>query len=339
MRTKAILLVLLIINIHTYGSVRIIGKGATYPAIYYNELFKNYPDSEVTIHYKGIGSGQGYLALKNNQTHFAGSDLIINKTLQKHLNTAILQIPSTFSAIAICYQLENIPTLNLTSELLSKIFRGKIRYWDHPLIKKINPHTNLPHIKIIPIYRKNNSGSTFIFSHYLSESDSQWNSQMGTKAKHDFPVGLGSNDSQESIDLLHQIQGGITYVGLDYTKKQNTYTANIKNNHGNYIKPTRDALEKSFEDKDIMDSKLILTNAKQPTAYPITSFSWIILKQNLSSKEMSKKEAIELKKLLLWLINDEKTKTLLGYKRLPKNVRKNALKQLETLTYNKKPIK
>ena len=322
------------VNIHSSGS--------SYSYLYYQKAFNEYSlKNNIYVEYKSSNSLEGFIDLKNKVVDFAGVDMFINDRLMKHISTKnkLLHIPTCVSGIAIVYNLPNNEKINLTADLVHNILTGQITKWNDPKIEKENPTLILPNIKIIPIYREGNSGSTYILSSFLAKASNQWKLDYGLTSQLNLPFGLKAKNSNDIVQLIEQVSGSFSYIGLSYLDQTSISSAHIKNSNGNFIKPSKKSIQESANVDLKDDTRQLITNTSATHGYPISGLSWIIIYQNQNYENRSKVKATEIKQLLTWLITKGQNNIeSLGYAQLPPKTIQLSLNIIEKITYDSEKI-
>ncbi len=281
------------------------GGGATFPYPLYQKMFQSYKgNTDITIKYAPIGSGKGYQKLKDDELQFSATDMFFDSKLLSDLPRNALHIPICLGSVAIAYNLPGNPDIQLNAEIISGIFLGKITHWNDDKIQAANPSILLPDLFIVPIHRAKSSGTTYIFSEYLSKTNPEWKDQVGITPTLEGSIGIGAENSLESAKMLQQILGGITYQELSYCLSNHQTVAKIQNQKGNFIKPSIQSVSQSGNTTIPVDGRISLTNTDSIDGYPIASFSWIVVYKELHYGQQTKKQAEELVKLLWWMTHD-----------------------------------
>jgi phosphate transport system substrate-binding protein len=289
------------------SSVSLTGAGATFPAPLYTKWFDEYNKlTGVKVNYQAIGSGAGISQITEGTVDFGASDGIMSAdqtTKAESKSGPILHIPMTDGSVAVCYNLPGITSgqLKLTGEILANIYLKKITKWNDPAITALNPGLNLPDTAIAVVYRSDGSGTTYIFTNYLSKVSADWSSQVGNATSVKFPGDIGGQGSAGVAGQVQQLPGAIGYVELAYAMQNKISWAALKNSAGNFIEPSLAATTKAAEGVTLPDDmKVMLTNSSNPDAYPIVGFTWILVYVN--QKDKTKGEALA--KMLWWAIHD-----------------------------------
>jgi phosphate transport system substrate-binding protein len=316
------------------------GAGATFPSPLYKKLFSDYTkQTGITIEYNAVGSGEGYSLLKKNFSDFSATDMFLNNNLLTHLGKEVIHIPTCLGGVAITYNLPKNPEILLSPDVISDIFIGKINKWNHPKIQSLNPAVTLPDLYIVTIHRSDISGTTFIFTEFLTKTVKEWEEKIGIAPQIKWVKGVSAKSNHEVSKLVQQISGSIGYQELLHALSNNISTAHIQNSKGNFIKPTLESISLSGNTDIPADTRISLVNTDAPYGYPISSFTWLVIYKDLAESSLSLKEAKELKKLLWWITHDGQKKIEeMGYSPLHKKVIKLIESNLNEVTFNKKKL-
>jgi phosphate transport system substrate-binding protein len=309
------------------------GAGATFPYPMYSKWFSEYnklhPD--VQINYQSIGSGGGIRQVLNGTVDFGASDGPMSDEQLKEAKTKILHIPTVLGAVVPAYNVPGVSgEVKFTPEALAGIFLGKIQNWNDPAIVKANPGVNFPNQAIIVVHRSDGSGTTFIFTDYLSKVSSDWESTVGKGTSPKWPVGLGGKGNEGVAGQIRQLQGSIGYVELIYAVENKITYGSVKNVAGNFVKATLDGVTEAAASVKSMpaDFRVSITNAPGKTAYPISSFTWLLIPEQAKDAKKGK----ILADFLEWMVNEgQKMTSQLSYAPLPAGVAekvKVAIKQI-----------
>jgi len=319
-----------------YKGVELLGAGATFPYPLYSKLFDTFYNIEnVKVNYQSIGSGGGIRQLLNKTVHFGATDAFMTDEEISNAPKPIIHIPTCLGADVITYNLPNNPQLSLTPDLLADIFLGKITNWNDPRIKKINPDIKLPNLHIVVVHRSDGSGTTFIFSDYLSKVSQEWEKKVGRGKSLNWPTGLGGKGNEGVSGLVKQTPGSIAYVELIYAIGNGMPVAAIQNKSGNFIMPSIESVSQSANIELPEDTRISITNTDAPQGYPISSFTWLIIYEELNILKINEQQANALIKLLWWMTHDgQKLLEPLHYAPLPDAAVKNVEKLLKKIKFN-----
>jgi len=316
----------------------LLGAGSTFVYPLFSKIFSKYTASKVN--YQSIGSGGGILQLTNKTVDFGDSDAPLNEDQTKKMSAPVLHIPMTSGAVVVTYNVPGVKGgLNLSGKDLADIFLGKITKWNSPEIADANKGVALPDLPIVVVHRSDGSGTSFIFTDYLTKVNADWAKKVGKASAVNWPAGLGGKGSEGVAGLVKQTPGGITYVELAYAKQNGMAFANIQNKGGKYIAPTIEATTLASNVTIPADSKVSITNTDNAKGYPIASFTWALIYKEQNYNGRSKARATELLKLLWYNVHQGQAECApLNYAPLSKSAVKAAEAILKSATYDGKPI-
>ncbi len=323
------------------SAVDLQGAGASFPYPFYSKVFDAYNASVgVKVNYQAIGSGGGVKQTINQVVDFGASDEPVSDSKLKSAPGKLLHMPTCLGAVVVSFNIDGVDKLNLTADVLSDIFLGKIKKWNDKKIAKINKGAKLPAIPINVVHRADGSGTTFIFTDYLSAVSKNWKNKIGKGKTVNWPVGVGAPQNAGVAAQVKNTKGSIGYVELAYAKKNNLPYATMKNKSGNWITPSLEATSLAADTKLPADTRVSLVNSAAKDGYPIVSFTWLLVYQEQNYKGRTQEQAIETYKTVRYLLTDgQKYATSLDYGALPKSAQATALGILETLTYDGKLLK
>jgi phosphate transport system substrate-binding protein len=298
------------------------GAGATFPYPMYSKWFSQYhklhPDIE--INYQSIGSGGGIRQVLAGTVDFGASDGPMTDEQLKEAKTKILHVPTVLGADVPAYNIPGVTAeLKFTPETLAGIFLGKITSWNDASLKKDNPEVNLPNQSIILVHRSDGSGTTYIWTDYLSKISPEWQSQVGKGTSVKWPVGLGGKGNEGVAGMIRQMPGAIGYIELIYAVQNKIPYGVVKNAAGNFVKASLESVTAAAASVKNMpaDFRVSITNAPGKDAYPISSFTWLLIPTQ--SKDAAKGKILA--DFLNWMVDDgQKMTAELTYAPLPENV-------------------
>lgn len=335
--------VLLLAACGSNSGEKISGAGATFPQPFYNIVFKKFAESTSNrVNYGAIGSGAGIRNLQDKTVDFGASDAFMSDDEIKEIGTDVIHIPTAMGAVVLSYNLPGVDGLKLTASIISDIYRGKITNWQDEKIKALNPDLSLPNQAITPVYRSDGSGTTFVFSDYMSKADSVWNEEIGTGKALKMPnnVGVASKGNPGVAGVVKETLGSIGYIGSEYALALALPTALIQNNAGNFVAPDEKSISASAETDIPNDTRVMITNSANPEAYPISTFTWIIVYKEQSYNNRSEAKAKALVGLLNFIIGEEgqsiASKT--HYAPLSASVVEKTKANIASMTFNGKAI-
>ena len=329
MKPKIILTFILFLTVLvgiSSAQMKMNGAGATFPYVIYSKWFDVYHQKTgIEFNYQAIGSGGGIRQVIEGTVDFGASDAPMSDDQMKQVKdkqgSDILHIPTVMGAVVVTYNLPKVGKgLKLTPDVLSDIYLGTITKWNDSKITSINTGLNLPDEAIFVTHRSDGSGTTNIFTGYLTKVSDSWKSKVGQGTSVNWPVGLGGKGNEGVAGLVKQTEGSIGYVELAYAEKNNLPYAALKNKAGYFVEPTFDAVSAAaagFIKNMPADLRVEITNADGKDSYPIAGFTWLLIYQNM--KDKTKAKAIV--NFLKWAVTDgEKYAKELYYAPLPKEV-------------------
>ena len=320
--------------------VELLGAGATFPYPLYSKMFYTYwKEKGVKVNYQAIGSGGGIRQIMNMTVDFGGSDAFMSDEELQRVPAKILHIPVCLGAVVLTYNVPGNPKLKFTADLIADIFLGKITTWNDKRIAEVNPEVKLPDMSIVIVHRSDGSGTTFIFTDYLSKVNSEWENRVGRGKAINWPVGLGAKGNPGVAGLIRQLPGALGYVELVYAFQNRMPVAPIQNKKGKFVQPDIASTSLAANVTLPEDTRVSLTNTETPEGYPISSFTWVLVYQEQAYKKRAMEKAGELVKLLWWMTHEgQKYTGPLHYAPLPTQAVKKAEKIIKSITYNGNPI-
>jgi len=302
------------------------GAGATFPYPIYSKWFSEYHKvhSDIQINYQSIGSGGGIRQVTEATVDFGASDMPMTDAqlaeAQSKLKTKVLNLPSVLGAVVPAYNIPGVSgEVKFTPDALAGIFLGKITKWNDKAITGPNPGINFPDREVIVVHRSDGSGTTFIWTDYLSKVSSDWKSEVGSGTSVKWPIGLGGKGNEGVAGSIRQLQGSIGYVELIYALQNKITFGSVRNAAGVFLKASLDGVTAAAASVPKMpaDFRVSITNAPGKDAYPISSFTWLLIPQQ--SKDVSKGKILA--DFLTWMLSDgQKMTNELSYASLPASV-------------------
>jgi phosphate transport system substrate-binding protein len=304
---------------HAANKVLINGAGATFPAPIYMKWFQDYNKvhPSVEINYQAIGSGGGIKQLTEKTVDFGASDAPMTDAEIAKVSGPVLHIPTVLGAVVMTYNLPAVKSpIKLDGETIAEIYTGKITKWNDPKMAALNKGLVLPDVSIVPIYRADSSGTTSVFTEYLGKVSAMWEKEVGHGKTVKWPSGIGGKGNEGVTGQVKNTPGAIGYIELTYATAEKLPMAELKNKAGNYITPSMKAVsEAAAGSLKTMpaDFRVSITNAEGKTAYPISSFTYLLI-----NKQMSGEKGKELVNFLNWAMTDgQKSAPALSYAALP----------------------
>jgi phosphate transport system substrate-binding protein len=311
------------------------GAGSTFDYPAFTKWFEAYGkmDPNVRFNYQSIGSGGGLRQLIAQTVDFGASDAPMSDEMMSKAPGKVLHFPVVVGGEAVAYNLPGNPKLKLDADIISGIYLGNITKWNDPKIHALNPAVALPDLRIVVVHRSDGSGTTFIFTDYLSSVNPVWadTSGKGTSVKWPAAVGIGAKGNEGVAGQVKQLSGAIGYVELAYAKQNQMTYADLKNAAGNFVSPDLDTVSAAMATAKIPDDfRFSIVNAPGDQAYPISGASWVIIYQKQKHADTGKR----LVSFLKWAITDgQKISATLDYAPLPEVIVQRELKALDTIKY------
>ena len=323
------------------SGVDLTGAGATFPYPLYSKWFSDYAaKTGVKINYQSIGSGGGIRQLSEGTVDFGASDSPMKDDELAKAKGPIFHIPTVLGAVVVTYNLPGITTpLNLTGDLVADIFAGRVKKWNDPRIGAINPGVKLPASDILVVHRSDGSGTSYVFTDYLTNVSKAWAASPGKGKEVAWPVGLGGKGNEGVSGLVKQTPGAVGYVELAYAKQNNLPSASIKNAAGKFVNPspagmTAAAAAVASQLPANTDYRLSIVNAPGADAYPISSFTWILVYKQQPDAAKGKK----LVDFLRWALTEGETEaTALDYAPLPSSMATQLQTRLDSIKIGSTP--
>jgi phosphate transport system substrate-binding protein len=322
MRKLVLLLVCVVLAMPLVAQTTLNGAGATFPYPIYSKWFSEYHNAhpDVQINYQSIGSGGGIRQVTAGTVDFGASDMPMTDKQLSESKVKILNLPTVLGAVVPAYNIPGVAgEVKFTPEALSGIFLGKISKWNDKAITAANAGVNFPDKDIIVVHRSDGSGTSFIWTDYLSKVSADWKSQVGSDTSVKWPIGMGGKGNEGVAGMIRQLSGSIGYVELIYAVQNNIPYGSVKNAAGNFIKASLESVTAAAASAPKMpaDFRVSITNSPGKDAYPISSFTWLLIPQQSKSAANGK----ILADFLNWMVADgQKLTAALSYAPLPDNV-------------------
>ncbi len=313
------------------------GAGATFPYPLYSKWFAEYNKlhPNVIINYQSIGSGGGIQQLITGTVDFGASDMPMTEEQSSRTRVKILHVPTAIGAVVPIYNLSSLQEqLKFTPQILAEIYSGTIKFWDDGSIVQANPGTRLPHQSTIVVHRSDGSGTTFIFTDFLSKTNINWKNSIGAGTSVNWPVGVGAKGNEGIAGLVRQTDGAIGYVELIYATQNNITFGRVKNRSNNFVQASLENVTNAADAymQDMSDDfKISIVNAPGDSAYPIASFTWLLV----PILPVDRGKGKILNDFLIWMLDSGQSMTAaLNYAPLPQALRRK-IKNIIELIRNK----
>ena len=312
------------------------GAGATFPLPFYNVVFEQFSKiNGDVVAYGGIGSGGGVRNLRDKIVDFAGSDAFLTEKEMEQM-PQVIHIPTCMGAVVLAYNLNGVNDLTLSGEVVAEIFAGQITKWNDPKITALNQGVSLPDETIIPTFRSDGSGTTFVFTDYLSKVSPMWAAQYGAGKSVSFPVGQAAKGNPGVAGVVAQTANSIGYVGSEYAFAQKIPYAKMTNQRGEVVEPSAESISAAASGDIPADTRTSITNSDAAGAYPIATFTWMIIYKEQNYSNRSLEQASATLDMLQYILSDEAQKITseVHYAPLPAKAKELSLANMKTVTYN-----
>lgn len=312
------------------------GAGATFPLPFYNvvfELFGQVNGDQVA--YGGIGSGGGVRNLRDKIVDFAGSDAFLSDKEMAEM-APVVHVPTCMGAVVVAYNLDGVNELKLTGKLVADIFAGEIKMWNDSRLVELNPDVKLPDEPIIPVYRSDGSGTTFVFTDYLTKVSPMWKEKYGTGKSVNFPSGQAAKGNPGVAGVIKQTKNTIGYVGSEYAFAQKIPYARVQNQRGEFVLPSSATISAAASGVIPADTRCSITNSDAAGAYPISTFTWMVIYKEQNYSDRTKEQAVATIELLKYILSDEAQNITseVHYAPLPDKAKELSMTNLKTVTYD-----
>jgi len=313
------------------GQMTINGAGATFPYPIYSKWFDEYAkvDPSVRFNYQSIGSGGGQKQILAQTVDFGASDGPMSDDNLAKAPGKILHIPTVAGADVVAYNLPGDPALKLDAETIAGIFLGNVKKWNDAKITASNPGVSLPDQEIVVVHRSDGSGTTYIWTDYLSKVSAEWKQKVGTNTSVNWPAGIGGKGNEGVAGQIKQTPGALGYVELIYAIQNKMPYADVKNSAGSFVKPTIESITAAMATAQIPDDfRFSMTNAAGQDCYPIAGATWLLVYEQQKDTAKGKK----LVEFLKWaLTKGEAMAKELSYAPLPDALRDRVLKRVDEI--------
>jgi phosphate transport system substrate-binding protein len=314
------------------AATQLTGAGSTFDYPFFSKAFYDYSQQhgDVNVNYQSIGSGGGIQQFIAKTVDFGATDVPASADELKQADGTALQIPVALGGVAIAYDLPGIGKgLHLTRELIADIYLGKVTEWNDQAIQKINPDLKLPAMSIAVVHRSDGSGTSYIFSDFLSTVSPEWKQKVGTGKSIQWPVGIGGKGNEGVAGEVSQTPGTIGYIELAYVLQNDMTYAQVQNKAGTYVYPSVATIKAAAATKpNVSPSDFSIVDADGTDSYPICGYSWALLYKN--PKDAAR--GAQLKSVMQWLVTKGQADAAsINYVPLPENVQQEALKTLSRM--------
>ena len=312
------------------------GAGATFPLPFYNVVFEKFAEvNGDVVAYGGIGSGGGVRNLRDKIVDFAGSDAFLSDKEMAEM-APVVHIPTCMGAVVLAYNLDGVKELKLSGEIIADIFAGNIKMWNDERLAALNPDVTLPNESIIPVFRSDGSGTTFVFTDYLTKVSPMWKEKFGAGKSVNFPSGQAAKGNPGVAGVIKQTKNSIGYVGSEYAFAQKIPYAKIKNQRGEIVEPNATSISAAASGEIPADTRCSITNSDAAGAYPISTFTWMIIYKEQNYSDRSKEQAMATLDLIQYILSDEAQNITseVHYAPLPAKAKELSMTNLKSVTYD-----
>ena len=312
------------------------GAGATFPLPFYNVVFEKFAEvNGDVVAYGGIGSGGGVRNLRDKIVDFAGSDAFLTEKEMAEM-PEVIHIPTCMGAVVLAYNLDGVKELKLSGDVIADIFAGNIKKWNDKRLVALNPDVTLPAEAIIPVFRSDGSGTTFVFTDYLTKVSPMWKEQFGAGKSVTFPSGQAAKGNPGVAGVIKQTKNSIGYVGSEYAFAQKIAYAKIQNQRGEIVEPTSASISAAASGEIPADTRCSITNSDAAGAYPISTFTWMIIYKEQNYSDRSKEQAMATLDLIQYILSDEAQNITseVHYAPLPAKAKEISMTNLKTVTFD-----
>ena len=312
------------------------GAGATFPLPFYNVVFEKFAEvNGDVVAYGGIGSGGGVRNLRDKIVDFAGSDAFLSDKEMAEM-APVVHIPTCMGAVVLAYNLDGVKELKLSGEIIADIFAGNIKMWNDERLAALNPGVTLPAEAIIPVFRSDGSGTTFVFTDYLTKVSPMWKEKFGAGKSVNFPSGQAAKGNPGVAGVIKQTKNSIGYVGSEYAFAQKIPYAKIKNQRGEIVEPNATSISAAASGEIPADTRCSITNSDAAGAYPISTFTWMIIYKEQNYSDRSTEQALATLDLLKYILSDEAQNITseVHYAPLPAKAKELSMTNLKSVTYD-----
>jgi len=319
----------------------ILGAGSSFDNPLFSKMFSEYnKNTGLIINYQSIGSGGGIKGLTDKTVDFGASDAVLSDDQAKTMGVPVIHVPVTAGAVVLSYNLPEVKdTLKLSPDVLAGIFMGTITKWNDAKIAAINKGVKLPATDIQVVHRADASGTSNIFTTYLTKVNKDWETKVGKGSSVSWPVGLGGKGNEGVAGTVKQTPGAIGYIELAFAIQNNMPFAKMQNKAGNFITPSIASVTAAANIQIPDDAKVSLTNTDAADGYPISGLSWVLIYKEQKYNNRSADRAAKMVKLIQWMIHDgQQYGTPLFYAPLSQNAVNVGDALLKTVTYDGKPV-
>ncbi|KAA6459214.1 phosphate ABC transporter substrate-binding protein PstS [Acidobacteria bacterium AB60] len=330
-KKTSIVLGLLMLAVGFAQAQKLTGAGATFPNPIYAKWFQEYSQAHpgVEVNYQSVGSGAGITQVTKGLVDFGASDMPMTDQALESSPIKLVHIPTVMGAVVPVYNVPGVTDIKFSPDVLADVYLGKIATWSDPKIAKDNPGVKLPDQKIIVVHRSDGSGTSFIWTDYLSKVSHEWNDGPGKGTSINWPVGVGGKGNEGVAGLVRQLPGAIGYVELIYALQNHITFGEVRNASGKWVKASIEGVTAAASTAKIpADYRVSITNAPGDNSYPISSFTYLLI----PTKSTDSNKGKVLKDMLSWIVKSgEEQASQLSFAPLPQALQDKVLKTVYSL--------
>ncbi|GHF61296.1 phosphate transport system substrate-binding protein [Deinococcus metalli] len=324
------------------SALTVTGAGSSFVYPLFSKMFDQYhSETGDTVNYQSVGSGAGQKQLHDRTIDFAASDVAVPATDVAGYPGKIITFPDAIGAVVPSYNLPGVTaSLKFTGPVLADIYLGKIKVWNDPQIAKLNPGVTLPPLPVTVARRSDGSGTTGVFTDYLSKVSPEWKSKVGSATSVEWPVGVGGKGNDGVSGIVKSTPGAIGYIELTYALQNKIDFGSVQNRAGQFVKADLASVKAAAASVSLPSAGIIsITNASGSQSYPISTYTYVIVYQDQKYGNRTPQDAAALKKLLMWVVTKGQAyNTALNYVALPSSAQTRALVLISGMTYGGQPI-
>lgn len=316
------------------------GAGATFPYPLYQKWIDAFQArNESRVSYQPLGSSGGIRQLLRRSVDFGGTDAFLTDEELEKAPAEILHIPTCIGAVVLTYNLPGTPELRLTPKVIGDIFSKRITRWSDPAISQVNPAIELPADEIVVVHRSDGSGTTFLFTDYLSKVYPRWKEEVGRDKIVSWPAGLGVEGNRGVADMVGRISGSIGYMELAYAKSRHLPVAVVRNKSGRFVYPSLESVSAAAQVDLPWDTRILLTDTPAAEGYPISAFTYLIFYREQAYGRRTRQRARALFGFLWWVTHEGQSYNReFLYSPLPEEAARRAEEVLRRITFQEAPL-
>lgn len=281
------------------------GAGASFPAPLYQHWIGLYNEKTgARISYESVGSGEGIRQLLDGEVDFGATDIFLSDEAMPDSDGNVLHLPTCAGAVVVAYNIPEVSGLRLTGEVIADIYLNRIHNWSDPRIQRLNPEMELPDLNIVVLHRSDSSGTTYVFTDYLSKVGADWKLKAGRSKELHWPCGLGLDRNSGVAEFLGRIPGSIGYLEYGYACRQQLPCALIRNRQGHFVSPSQASIKAAADIGIPADTRMMITDSNAEFGYPLSTFTWLIVRSRDGELTGSLEKDRALMSFLYWILTE-----------------------------------